>query len=541
MTRLLILFIFAATLFACSDNSYQKKLEDIDSLVSKDMEDSALNEIKRLNISNVDDEESKAYYDLLKTEILFRKEIIIKSDTMINNSIAYYTKTNNKKMLTRAYYIKGRTIYDCGRKKDGVICLKQAESFAIDGDDYIIKSKIHIGLACCNLDAGEYDLALSNAKTALRYSKEANNKELQQNSLENMAVIFGYLDQRDSALFYMEKYVPLLKYLPSKDRATSYSNLGAAYASVDTEKAKDYVKKAIAIEPLDAAYAILAAIYQNENKQKLADSYWRKALNICKDPVLKINILEDMFQYKHDTWQYKEASEISDKIIKLKENLSKQQQKDSIKDAQIAYEIQHVEDTAEKENKEDNIVITILIMLCVVGIAYYIYRRRKSKTLLQTQQEQMDNYAKEIEKQRREIKAAEKKLEKDGEKTKEVAKLKKDIDQLIAKQKKAMEAFQTEKTRIMTEGSKLYEMIKGNQNISQWKKAELSTLREYYGLANKQDMNKIGNDYNTLTDQQMMLVIMQHIGKTDDEIIEMTLWKAGNFRRIRSETNSKKK
>ena len=88
MNKLVLLILFATALVGCSNNGYQKRLADIDSLISKNMEDSAFIEIKRLNIGNVNDEESKAYYNLLKTEILFRKEILVKSDSMINNSIA---------------------------------------------------------------------------------------------------------------------------------------------------------------------------------------------------------------------------------------------------------------------------------------------------------------------------------------------------------------------------------------------------------------------------------------------------------------------
>ena len=534
MNRILVFLILAATLVACSGDSYQKKLEDIDSLVSKDMEDSAFNEIKRINISNVNDEESKAYYNLLKTEILFRKEILVKSDSMINSSIAYYTKENNRKMLARSCYIKGKTIYKSGRKKEAIICLKQAESLATTMNDHNIISKIYTSLAYYNMEANEYNLALINAKKAVKYSKRTKDKELQLNSLCNLAVTYGYLDQRDSALFYMKEYIPLLDYVGKEEKAKSLANLGAAYETVDTEKAKQYLNQSIDIEPQSVAYHIFASIYMNENKQEKAYSCLQEALKLCTEQDRRISILEEMFQYKHDTGQYKEASEISEQIIKLKEDLDKQQQKDSIKDAQIAYEMQHVEDTAEQNHRTYIFVITMLIILGIVGTAYYIYRRHKSKTLLQTQQEQIDNYAKEIEEQGKE-------LEKVGSKTKEVAKLKKDIDQLLVKQEKAMEAFQTEKTRIMKEGSKLYKMIISNQNISQWKKAEHSTLHEYYRLTNEQNMNKIEKEYSSLTDNQMLFIIMTNLKKTDQEIMEMTQWQAGNLRKIRSEASRKKK
>ena len=117
-------FVFFSFVFcSCGSDGYDQRLVLIDSLVSRDLVDSAYNAINSISDASFMKRPNKAYYYLLKSEIQFRKREIIENDSMIDYSIAYYSDSDDKHKLVRAYYVKGNTVFMRGNYKDGTTSL----------------------------------------------------------------------------------------------------------------------------------------------------------------------------------------------------------------------------------------------------------------------------------------------------------------------------------------------------------------------------------------------------------------------------------
>ena len=85
------LFFIALALISlsCCTGGQMRKMVQIDSLISRDLDDSAYNALKNINAGSITDEETRAYFNLLKTAVLFKKDAIVQNDSMIDHSILF--------------------------------------------------------------------------------------------------------------------------------------------------------------------------------------------------------------------------------------------------------------------------------------------------------------------------------------------------------------------------------------------------------------------------------------------------------------------
>ena len=107
----------------CNNNKSYEKLREIDHLLSIDKSESAYKEMNKIKTTDLNNERDSSYYFLLKTQTLYRLYKPVTSDSMINYSIKYYEKTNDKAKLAQAYYYKGVIINELGRVKDAIVCV----------------------------------------------------------------------------------------------------------------------------------------------------------------------------------------------------------------------------------------------------------------------------------------------------------------------------------------------------------------------------------------------------------------------------------
>ena len=114
MKNILYILIAAIAAVACGSNGYKAQLVQADSLIAQDMDDSAQAIINSIDTNDIRNRETKAYYNLLKAELLFRNGTVTPNDSIIDLCIAYYENSSDKHKLAQAYYFKGRMQHDRG-------------------------------------------------------------------------------------------------------------------------------------------------------------------------------------------------------------------------------------------------------------------------------------------------------------------------------------------------------------------------------------------------------------------------------------------
>lgn len=518
---------------ACTQtNNAYNDLSQIDSLLNAGEKDSAYNAFLQFDKATLRTTEDSTYYNLLKTELLFIKDISLSNDSLINTCIKYYSVENNKDLLARAYYFKGRILNDRGHKKEGILCLKKAESISTILNDYSLKCKIQLTIAEYNAIAGEYNFALRYAKNALKYAHNWGRKDFIENCLESLGNIYGYLGHRDSAVFYMEKCLPLIKDLESDRQAVSYGNLGAAYEDIDTKKAKAYILKSISIQPLAFTYHILASIYAREDSIDKIEESLNKALLLSRDIDRRIMVMDDLKGFYHEKHQYKKEADMADSILRLKDNLQEQRNRDSIKSIQAYYDTMAEMDKkiSKEHNKAWLITGCIIAIIISLGAACYLYFRKKQERALLMKQ-------KEIEVAKNDVQQSKAAYENQSA---EVRKLHDQIKKIEKDMDKDKQKLLQRHHNIVESGHRLWENINKGQTIVTWSKADVTNFILYYMTIDEEFANRIENDYQKLTRDQKVFLILQHMGKSDEEISRITGISEAAIRMKKSRINRQK-
>lgn len=523
--------IISSMACGCNETKTYQRLVLIDSLVYNDFDDSAKVEMSKIDIDDIKGESDMAYYDLLKTQILFRQDIVIENDSMIDRSIAFYEKDGDMRKLTMAYYFKGRNMYNRGDVKSGLLYLKKAEYAAKDIDDYLLIARIYMSLGVYNMRAGEYVMCVKHCKKALDYSERCGSKEDMLFCLNNIATAYSYLDDEDSLTLYQERCIPLLDAVPEIERVVILANLSTLYANSNLELAKDYARKAIAIKPVDTAYFLLAAAAGHEGDRATADSCWAKALELSSNLYKKIIILEHYFRYLQKCGKYAEAAEITNELIALHDSLTMKQRQDSIMGVQILYEMDMYRKTAENRQNYTYIFMSVLAAVLLFAVIYHIVRRRKTKSALDSNRRQMEKYAKEMEVLGKKIS----KLEKDKDnRSKQVAELKRRLKAVQERHEKAQEEHLRNFEKMMVTGRSLYDMIlDGRGTTVKWSKEDMACFTEYYITVNKDFASGINSGYRDLTDSQKMYLILTDMDFANERICEVMCIKPDSLRMMK--------
>ena len=213
-----ILYILIATIVAaaCGGNGRKAQLELADSLIAKDMDDSAQAIINGIDANDIRSRETKAYYNLLKAELVFRSGVVTPNDSIINLCIAYYENSDDKHKLAQAYYFKGRMLHKRNKQSDAIMALKKAEQAAKHTDDNWLKARIYNNLASFNTLLSESRYALEYGKEAVRYANAYGNAQTLSDAYRQMSAIYTNLDMEDSSIVYAKKCEPLIKQIKNE-------------------------------------------------------------------------------------------------------------------------------------------------------------------------------------------------------------------------------------------------------------------------------------------------------------------------------------
>lgn len=501
----------------CKDSFCSQQLETIDSFIAKDLVDSAANEINRIETAQLTNEGDVAYYSLLKTQILFMQHKVTANDSLINKSIIYYKKTNNKELLSRSYYVKGRLTYKRGNIKEGVLCLKEAEHYSKDIDNNLLKSRIQDNLAIYSSSNGETSTALNYGIKALKYARLSDDKEQILYCLENLSVYYGRLGNRDSALRYIDECLPLIKYIPLESRNIVFLNIGGVYKDIDVEKAKEMAERSIGIKPIALAYRLLAHIYIKEKNGGKAEYYWNKALEICDDLFVEVNILNDMSEYYQSIGNHREASRLASKVIMLSDSLQRVWERDSVKAVMAAYDADKEIVTAKSSAQTLRVCLVLLVVGAAVSAVFVVRRRMHTRQIISSQQKQLDDAAGTVERQNRKIVRME---EREQGRRKEITRLKGDIRRQQDEQAKLTESRQKRAEEQLSLGCRRYEEIRDGGKMTAWSKDDREAFANFYKTTHTQFADSLNSKYGKLSLSQTLYLILCDMTLADEDIMQ---------------------
>lgn len=528
MKKYIILILFAVVLLStgCKNSACYSMLEKVDSLTELDLTDSAGIIIKEVESTyDIKEGKERAYYSLLKYQLQFRNKDIDINDSLINYSISYYLDNMDERKLALSYYLKARMSDD----KEALKCLKKAEFIAEKTEDSFLKMRILHTISYINIDKEDDHIALEYEKRALELCKYIHDNEANISCLINLSKIYSNLGQLDSSLYYANKGLSYLSEAPNRQKAAIYLNLAASLENTDTARAREYASKSIEYRPSNNAYQVLAKLARDQKNYRLSEEYLTEALKYCESMDWEVFVLYEMAKTKDLMGKHKEASQLSQRVMKLNDSLEDVRAQDSIKEILIAADHEHRKET-EISRKDDRAMAGAAVMMLVivaVCTAYTVkrYRYRKSIDTMQTQarrsaqrmERKTHSLEKKAEKYRQEIKEIkEKSREKDREISSLDAKIKRieeRHDVLLAKKK------QVDEERMRT-GMEVYDALKRGDKVSGWTKEKMECLVMFFTFAYPDVMKTLTERHGTMTEYRCTQLIMKHLGLTTRQISE---------------------
>lgn len=539
----LTIFTLIFALAGCGNSACYNKLKEVDSLSEKMLNDSAQKALEAIEQTyKIKEGKDMAYYNLLKYQLQFRFQYEDNSypvnDSLIDYSIAYYTKSINHYRLALCYYLKGRTKENLGKWKEAIINLKKAEATAIDIDNNSLKMRICSNIAVVNNFNEDYATSLMYELKAIKYGENALMHEKSPIDIEtitwsyiNISTTYSNLGKSDSCLFYANKILKYLEMASDDKKSYIYLNAAAAIEDIDTIKAKEYALKSLEIRKSNNAYQILAKIARDNKDYNLSEAYLNEALKYSPSIDWDAFILYELANTKTLMGEHEEAARISKEVHRLRDSVEYLHAQDSIKELQMAADLNYQNQTVveEKDNRTVIVVGTLSAIIIAVILAYAAKRRKLTRSITDSERKE-DEYKNQImaienenHRKDKEIDAANRKAEK-ARKAKEAAQKEKEsfIKATLKQQEKQKD--EEEKRMIIKEkrcrvGMDIYNKVKdGTTATIYWDKESEMSLVEYYQIVSstfKEDMKTV---YAGMKSRKVVVFILKDMGLTNADI-----------------------
>ena len=581
----LTIFTLILTLAGCGDSECYNKLKEVDSLSEKMLNDSAQKVLEAIEHTyKIKDGKDRAYYSLLKYQLQFRHQYEDNNypvnDSLINYSIAYYTKHVDNNRLAFSYYLKGRTKENLGKWKEAIINLKKAETTTINIENNSLKMRIYSNIAAINNFNEDYETsimyelkAIGYGEKAIMYTQSPVDIETITWSYINISTTYGNLGKSDSCLFYANKILKYLEMASDDKKSYIYLNVASAIENIDTIKAKEYALKSLEFRKSNNAYQILAKIARDNKDYKQSEAYLNEALKYSPSIDWEAFILYELAQTKTLMGQHEEAARISEEVHRLRDSVEYIHAQDSIKELQMAADLNYKNQAVVEEKENRTVIIAfVLTVIIIVTLGAYIRKRRKLKRSIADSEQKEDEYRnqiKTIEEKKKETEEKNKTIEEEKmkiieekriveEKNKEIEEenRKKDKEIEAARRKAEIEARKAEKARKDKEvaqkeaetakrtakkqqekmkadeekrniekerryraGMDIYnKVVAGTSGSIYWdKEAEISFV-EYYLLISPKFKNAVASKYNGMTERNLAILALKDMELTNAAI-----------------------
>ena len=497
-----ILFLFIVLVVACSQGTHQRQLVQVDSLLDCRQSDSAYHALKQIDRYKLSNERERMHYDLLQLMISQGMspdsfDFDTSRDMVAQRLIDYNRRTGNKRDLLLCHLYYGKILLlDHHNYNDASVYLKKAEELLPQVNDIRLNYLTNEALATLNYYSGNEELALEYSYKTLTCVKQGDELELS-HAYNHLVVLYMARKEPDSVSKYCSRVISILDRMTPKNRSIALCNLGSVHLNnYQLDSADIYFQRAYDEYPLNFINQRRAIIYSRLGDPQKADSLWQLAL---QSPKL-LDRVETYFymlneEYAHQ--DYEGASLAAMRLLELKDSLSGQEKTVEVLKTQKKY------DKEVARRKLHQTVIRFLLgglaMIAVLTVLIIVHSRKshRNKELILRNEALIGDYQRQI-----------KQLEQSGEEA---------IGRINELRQKIV-SLQTERAKKISEGEELYHRILNGEPIESWSKDEIQNFIDYYKLVNLSFMLEIERDYTNLSPGNRLFLILEHMGKTNDEL-----------------------
>lgn len=319
----------------------------------------------------------RAIYGMLLFQAFDRTNQALPADSILNFSIDYFQRNNNKHELAVCYYFKARLYKNAQRNDDATLTYLKALDLIDSEDDLYLYGKIYSGMGdICNFQK-DYKEALAKYAISLRYFQAAKDTIEVSYKLIDIGCVYRFLNMPDSTLYYFNRANAQVKDsliygLVNQEIGVDY------YLSKEYETAQKYIEKSLEFPcrgtSFSIRYFVLADINYKLNKFDSAIMFANLAL---KHP--------NNFFIKRDCYRVLANSEYDKgNFDKSKIYMSNYQDcTDSVRLVEIQTKSTVLEDihdvNTEFVKSKYFVLVLVIAVLLILIISFFIYRKMQIK------------------------------------------------------------------------------------------------------------------------------------------------------------------
>ena len=441
----------------------------------------------------------------------------------IEKIINFYDGDNEKSAW--AHYIKSTWLFRFDSWESSVVEVRTAEKLAENTDCNELKFLICYQLAICNINSYNFDFYDEAINQLPQYIVTIGNKA-NYYYLKSCGYDIGRLSI-DSARYYAKKAVECIEKEPVKKmiHVFYYHEFAELICDEDDSIAEKWIKKSMEIDTLRQTYSVLGKIYLKRGDLNTANQYFAKSTkgNYWSENEDKINhYLHDFFAERQD---FEAAYHHAVKRIAAKDSIIDYLEGNNIKPVQARFEAE-IENLKLKSSFEKKIFLTIMISAVILAVLVLVvvfqkYKLAERSRKISETQRTINNYNKKIS-------------ELQHSNTE-----KNDTEIQFLQQK--VKALEMKFSDIYVRGKELYSQILNDQKIGRWSKEDYKNFIDYYQSLDFLYVYSFETDYTSLTDRQKIFLILLHIGKTKEQIMQIMTLEDGSYRSMKSRTEKAKK
>ena len=315
----------------------------------------------------------RALYGLLYTEALHRSGLLTEADSLILVSRKYYEKGDDEEHLSRALLHHAIILYKQKQTHEAILTMKRAEQLAEGTDNPAFLWYLYSVMGDVNDNVGNYTQTLRYYKQALSAARQCRNNQWTVQTLNNIAMTFDMIGEKDSLKHYVDEAKPLVSKTDGEVRATYLVN-NASYmlSKGKRQDAKRNLLESIAMSPTDRASKLLADIYVQEGDTVSATQQWYRLTNSFS-PDVAIESYRLLITYLNNRGYKESAFEYSQRLNEVYHNLYERNDVAGIIDLQTQYDEQQKE---RKQYRTTILLLSTIIILIVIAIIIIRYSRQ---------------------------------------------------------------------------------------------------------------------------------------------------------------------
>lgn len=319
-------------------------------------------------------EADRALFGLLYTEAIHRSGLYIDTDSLIKASKEYFERHGDNEHLARSLLHHGIILYQQQKTREAILSMKQAEQIASGLNEPAFDWYLFLVLGDVNDNVGDYITTLRYYKQALKAAQQVDNKQWTVQTLNNIAMTFDVLGEKDSLKYYLDQAKPLADSIEGDVKANYLVN-NASYLmkTGKIDDAKRFLTESMKISPTDRGDKLLADIYVQEGDIASAMLQWYR-LTTSLSPDVAIQSYQLLIEQLNSFGDTENAAAYSQRLNEVYRGLYNRRDAAGIIDIMTQF------DEQLKERRQYRTVIALLaaiifLMIASAIIAWYSRRR----------------------------------------------------------------------------------------------------------------------------------------------------------------------